>query len=339
MVTKLRGALIGCGMVSQFHLKGWQRIPEVEIVALADRDRNRSEARRREFVPAARIYTDSTALFANEHLDFVDILTPPASHKEHCLLAKAARLHIICQKPLCDEFDDARALVAAMGDHPKLFAVHENHRYRPWFQRILAMHWEGFFGTPRVVRFVQHDPSEPAEVYKLRARRGVLMEYGTHLVDMMRALLGEPARVYAVTRFLNPRVQGESWALAVYDYAETTVTIDIAWKPAGLPRGSLVIEGDKGAALYEGTMTRGASARFRLMKGNEVARDESHSPDDDFAESFYLFQRDCVDAMLSGRAVTQTGVENLKTLLLTFAAYRASDEGRVLNLENLSLSP
>ena len=339
MATKLRGALIGCGMVSQFHLKGWQRIPEVEIVALADQDLNRAEGRRREFVPTARIYTDPATLLSSERLDFVDILAPPAFHKEHCLLAKAARLHVICQKPLSDDLNDARALVAAMGDHPKLFVVHENHRYRPWFQRILSMHREGFFGRPRVVRLTQHDPNEPAEVYKLQAKHGVLLEYGTHLVDMMRALLGEPARVYAVTRRLNPRVQGESWALAIYDYAETTVTIDIAWKPAGLPRGSVVIEGEKGAALYEGTMTRSASARFRLTRGNEVAIDEWRSPHDDFVESFYLFQRDCVDAMLSGRAITQTGVENLKTLLLTFAAYTASDEGRVLNLENLSISP
>ena len=49
-------------------------------------------------------------------------------------------------------------------------------------------------------------------------------------------------------------------------------------------------------------------------------------------ESFYLFQQDCVRAMLSGQAVSQTGAENLKTLLLTFAAYTAADEGRVLNL-------
>lgn len=334
MASKLRGALVGCGMISQYHLQGWKRIPEVEIVALADHNLDRAEERRSQFVPTAHTYSDAATLLSNEALDFVEILTPPSGHKEVCLLAKSAGLNVMCQKPLCDDLNEARALVAAMEDHRRLFAVHENHRYRPWFRKVLALHQAGFFGTLRAVRLVQHDPSEPAEVHKLQSRRGVLLEYGTHLVDMMRALLGEPARVYAVMRHLNPRVKGESWALVIFEYTETTVAIDIAWKHSGLPQGVVSIEGDQGAAIYEGTMTRGGPARFRLIKGNDVKSDEWRSPDDDFIESFYLFQRDCVHAMLAGQTVSQTGAENLKTLFLTFTAYTAAKEGRVVNLSD-----
>jgi len=319
MTKKLRGALIGCGMIAQFHLQGWQRIPEAEIVALADLRLERAEERRSHFVPAARAYAGPAVLLASEQLDFVDILTPPASHKDLCLLAKSARLHIICQKPLCDSLNDARALVAAMVHHPKLFAVHEYHRYWPWFCRLLALHRQRFFGVLRMVRPAQHDPSEPAEMYKLTSSRGILLEYGTHLIDMMRALLGEPTSIYAIKHRMNPRVKGESWALAIYSYGETTATIDIAWKHAGLPYGCLAIEGEQGSAIYEGTMTRGAPARSRIMRGSEVESEEWRSPDDDFVESFYLLQRECTNAMLSGQSVVQTGPENLKTLFLTFA--------------------
>ena len=51
---KLRGAIVGCGMISEFHLRGWQRIPEVEIVALVDPARSRAEERRAQFAPLAR---------------------------------------------------------------------------------------------------------------------------------------------------------------------------------------------------------------------------------------------------------------------------------------------
>ena len=44
-----RGAVIGCGYIAEFHLRGWARIPEVEIVALADPDRARAGQRRDEF--------------------------------------------------------------------------------------------------------------------------------------------------------------------------------------------------------------------------------------------------------------------------------------------------
>ena len=62
---KLRGAVVGCGMISEFHLRGWQRIPEVEIVALVDPERSRSEERRARFAPLAHVHETLDSLFAN----------------------------------------------------------------------------------------------------------------------------------------------------------------------------------------------------------------------------------------------------------------------------------
>ncbi len=331
MAAQLRGGLIGCGMIAEFHLRGWRRIPEVEIVALADENLARADERRAQFVPEARTYGDLAALLDREDLDFVDILTPPRLHPEHCLLAKQAGVHVICQKPLCDDWEDARALAAAMQDHPRLFVVHENHRHRPWFQEITRRLGEGFFGTPRLLRLEQHDPGAPSKTYRLRDDRGHLLEYGVHLVDMTRALLGEPARVYARLHRLHPEVAGESLAHVVFEYEQTTAVIDIATKPAGLDYGSVLLEGERGEAFYEGTMTRGDTSRFRLAEGATVIADETRSPYQDYVDSFYLFERACTEAMLGGRAVLQTGAENLETLRCTFAAYRAAEQNRVVD--------
>lgn len=325
-------------MISEFHLRGWQRIPEVEIVALGNRTLERAEERRMQFFPAARTYDDLTKLLDKEQLDFIDILTPPAVHLEHCLAARENEVHIICQKPLCDTLVDARALVAAMEAYPKLFAVHENHRYRPWFRQLQGLLSEGFFGTPYLVRFEQHDAREPAEIYKLQTEQGILLEYGTHLVDMMRSLMGEPSSVYADMCRLNPRVKGESFAHVVYQYPHTSVLINIAWKPAGLAHGRVTLEGDAGEAYYEGTMARGDSSRYRLVKGDALVIDEARSPYDDYVESFYLFERECTEAMLNNKEATQTGGENLKTLECTFAAYYAANEKRIVDMTDYSYS-
>jgi predicted dehydrogenase len=331
-MNKLRGAIFGCGMISEFHLRGWHRIPEVEIVALGNRTKDRAEARRAQFASEARVYDDLGALLEAERLDFIDILTPPALHREHCLQAKQAGLHVICQKPLCDDLNAARELVEEMRGHPQLFAVHENHRYRPWFQRILRLSAEGFFGQAQFVRLEHLNGTAPSEAYKLTSGAGVLLEYGTHLVDMMIALLGEPQRVYARTHHLNPEVAGESLVHAVYEYERATAVIEAGWKRAGLLQASALVQGDEGEAYYEGTMTRGEVARFRLVRHGEVILDEARSPYDDYAESFYLFQRECADAMLNGGAVTQTGAANLRTLASTFAAYEAATAGKVIEV-------
>jgi predicted dehydrogenase len=271
-------------------------------------------------------------MLREERLDFVDILSVPWLHRAHCVQAKAAGVHVICQKPLCDSLEDARALLREMDGYPKLFAVHENHPYRPWFQRVMGLLGQGLCGTPRLLRFSQYDATEPPEAYKNEAQLGVLLEYGTHLVDMMLTLLGNPARVYARLHRFNPRMRGESSALVVYEYPETTAAIDIGWKPGGLAHGGFVLEGDRGAVLYEGTMTRGVSARFRVTHGDTVTIDETRSPYDDYVESFYRFERECTDAMLDGRPVRQTAARNFQTLAATFAAYAAAQEGRTLEV-------
>jgi predicted dehydrogenase len=319
-------------MISEFHLRGWQRIPEIEIVALGNRTLSRAEARRNQYFPGARVYDDLGRMLQDERLDFVDILTVPWLHREHCLRAKEAGVHIICQKPLCDSLEDARTLLAAVHDYPKLFAVHENHPYRPWFAKVQSLFREGFFGTPRLVRLAQYDGKEPPEAYKNEAKLGVLIEYGTHLVDMALTLLGIPNRVYARVSHGNPRMRGEHLAFVVYEYPETTAVIDISWKPGGLAHGGFVLEGDRGAVLYEGTMTRGVSARFRVTQGDTVTIDETRSPYDDYVESFYRFERECTDAMLDGRPVRQTAARNFQTLAATFAAYAAAQEGRTLEV-------
>jgi predicted dehydrogenase len=319
-------------MIAEFHLKAWLRIPQVEIVALGDANAARAEARRAQLVPQARTYSDLAALLEKEDLDFIDILTPPRLHRGHCLLAKQAGVHIICQKPLSDDWEDARTLVARMENYPKLFVVHENHRHRPWFGQVVRRLHEGFFGTPRLLRLEQHDPSAPSKTYRLPSGRGLFLEYGVHLVDMTRALLGEPTRVYARFHPLHPEVTGESLAHVVYEYEQATAVIDIAWKPAGPGRGSALLQGERGEAFYEGTMTAGETSRFRLLQGATIVADETRSAYADYAESFYAFQRACAEAMLGGPPVTQTGAENLQTLRCTFAAYHAAERNRVVNL-------
>lgn len=332
---RLRGAIYGCGMISEFHLRGWLRIPEVEIVALANRTLERAEARRAEFVPGARVYGDLDAMLAAERLDFIDILTTPELHAAHCRAALARGLHVICQKPLCHTLEEARALVRDAEGSPRLLAVHENHRYRPWFQLVRERFRGGFFGKVRFAHFQHLAASEPPEEYKNRSSTGVFLEYGTHLVDMMRSLFGEPRRVFAREHRLNPKVRGESLVHAAYEYPELTAVIDVGWKCGALTQASLILAGDQGEAYWEGSLTRGGEGRLRLTRGAEVVLDERRDPYRDYVESFYLLEREFTLAMLGRGSLVQTGRENLRTLVASFAAYDSAAKGEPVQVQPL----
>ena len=332
---KLRGALFGCGMISEFHLRGWNRIPEVEIVALCNRTVSKAERRRDQFVPLARIYSDLETLLVKEQLDFIDILTPPALHHRHCLMALDAGLHVICQKPLSNDLEQARDLARRVAGSAKVFAVHENHRYRPWFQRIHDDFQVNRFGKPAFLHIQHLNSAHPAEAYKNEADEGVLFEYGSHLIDMMRSLLGEPTRVYARLHRPNANVYAESFAHVVYEYPDTTSAIDVGWKTGGITQGSLLLVGGRGEAYFEGTLTRGQNGRFRIVDHGKVACDEVVSPHEAYVDSFYLFERECADAMQGKGGVTQTAAEHLATLEATFAAYESARTGGVVELRRM----
>jgi predicted dehydrogenase len=267
------------------------------------------------------VYGSLDDLLNSEALDFVDILTPPWLHRQQCLQAAAAGLHIICQKPLCGELGEAEELVSKLASYEKIFAVHENHPYRPWFQEILSRQANGFFGPIRHLALIQHDAHEPPERFKAEAERGIMLEYGVHLVDMVRALLGEPRRVMARFGRVNERVRGESLATAIYDCGAASALLDISWKSHGPELGSATVIGERGVAVYDGRMTRGQSSRFRLFQEGELVLDQARYPTDDFCESFYLLQRELTSAMLGHGPAPQSAAYNLKTLAATFAAY------------------
>jgi predicted dehydrogenase len=267
------------------------------------------------------------SVLASERLDFVDIVTPPWLHREDCLLAAQAGLHLICQKPLCDRLDEAEELVEALRRHPRYFVVHENHRFRPWFQEVLQLFRAGFFGKLRHVQLEQHDPVEPPEKIDTEVEQGVLLQYGVHLVDMAHALLGDPTRVHAWMQRINPRVRGESLAHVVMEYPEVSAVLDVSWKSAGLQQGHALVVGERGEAYYEGRMARADTARFRVCQGNTVVRDEVRSPTADYVDSFYRFERDFTDAVLGGRPPPQPAAENVRSLRVAFAAYESARSG------------
>ncbi len=334
-MEKLRGAIVGCGMISEFHLKAWNRIPEVEITALVSRNFEHARKRQQQYAPQATIYTNYREMLEQECIDLVDILTPPEVHREYILMAQEKNLHIICQKPICDSIDSAREVVYLLNGYPKLFAIHENHRYRPWFQKVMQHLEKGTFGSPGFVKAYQHNPSTPRELYKQKTRLGVLLEHGTHLVDMIHALLGKPFSVYATLHHIDSALVGESLAHVVYDYQDTSAIVDVAWKSGGSLHAGFMLVGDEGEAYFDGSMVRGGVNRLVITHGEKVVTDERGDSTLDYEESFYLLQRECIDRIMDGNVerVTQSGQNNLRSLESTFAAYNSARTGRVVFLE------
>jgi len=103
----LRGAFIGFGNVAaKGHLPGWQSVKDVQIVAATDAVAAQGRAFL-EACPGGQWHKTVDELLSGKALDFVDICTPPSSHAALIKRALDARLHVLCEKPLATQIEDA----------------------------------------------------------------------------------------------------------------------------------------------------------------------------------------------------------------------------------------
>lgn len=112
--SKLCHACIGVTRMGLADLKNFQEHPRIQIVALCDLDTQHLESSAK-LVPGARLYTDWRELFAKEgdKIDSVNVTTPDHMHFPIALTAVKNGKHLYCQKPMCHDIAEVRALTSA----------------------------------------------------------------------------------------------------------------------------------------------------------------------------------------------------------------------------------
>ena len=338
----LRGALIGCGFVSRFHIEAWSRVTDARLVALCETDPVRLAAAA-ERVSGVNAYPSATELVTREtDLDFVEICTRAETHRPLVELAAAHHLDILCQKPAANERGDFTAMIAACESAGVRLMIHENWRFRPWYRAMKTLIANGAIGRPLRLRIAHRDPRalRPGgfgdQPYQATMARLILMDMGCHLVDTARYLLGEIQSLAAtVGRFGNEN-RGEDVAMLSISFASGALgSLDLSW--------CAVPERDRARpewALNE-TTVEGSKATIRLLTDGSLeltdlgGGSERHPvalpPDDQvYVDGYAATQQHFIDRLLSGLDHETSAIDNLKTMDVVWGAYQAAKEGRVI---------
>jgi D-apiose dehydrogenase len=329
------GVCIGAGYFSQFHFEAWSRIPEVEIVAVCDQDESKAAAVA-EFYKIPKIYTDPESLLEKENPDFVDIITPPASHLFLCEMAAGKGINIICQKPLAPDFEQAKKLVQIFTDSPVRMMVHENYRFQPWHREIRKLLQESVIGELHSFNFhCRMGDGWGSRAYLDRQPyfrtmpRLFMHETGVHFIDTFRFLIGEIKRVNAYLRKLNKDIAGEDAATVIFEFEKPVMGILNANRfnePRGInPRytfGTFLLEG------YGGSIFLADTGEIKIKKlGEEEIIHLYHHQDRNFAgDCCYFTQRHFVDSLLSGKDFETNAKDYLRTLAVQEAVYDSAAE-------------
>ena len=184
----LRAAVIGMGPIGNRHAKIYGELPDVELVAICDINRDRVRV-------ASKLHGVKGFYSVEEMVDAIDIdLVSIATageeyggdHYEPTIAALEAGLHVLGEKPISNEIASAEEMVSLAYQKGLCYGINMNHRFTP--AAILAKKWmdEGKVGDLLFMNMSMwiKNPRESSLWFQIKALH-------PHTVDIMRYYCGE----------------------------------------------------------------------------------------------------------------------------------------------------
>jgi predicted dehydrogenase len=212
-----RFAIIGAGAISQGYAQAFQTCDnEVEVVVVAD---TRADAAKSLAEVLGCPWFDSHRAIPDDlEIDAVLVCTPPASHPEICHHFIERKVHVLCEKPFAVSTSEAEQVIETGRAHGVHVTMASKFRYVDDVIRAKQIVDSGILGD--IILFenaftARVDMTNRWNADPLVSGGGVLIDNGTHSVDICRYFLGPLAQVQVMEgkRSQNLRVEDLSWSI------------------------------------------------------------------------------------------------------------------------------
>ncbi|HWE38830.1 MAG TPA: Gfo/Idh/MocA family oxidoreductase [Isosphaeraceae bacterium] len=208
-------------------------------------------------------------------VDAVVVATPHADHVESVELALACGKHVLCEKPLAIDADDARRLALQADEARLCLAVGFNHRFYPPIREAIGIVEAGGLGRVEGLRIQigHHASQEFLRGWHTDVRvsgGGTLIDNGVHACDLIRRIAGEVESVSGNIRH-DPRnldtCERDAFGLFL-TLDDVVAELHSSWN---LRRGYLTVDirGDAGWLIAETAPWRLSG---RLAEGRRLSR-------------------------------------------------------------------
>jgi predicted dehydrogenase len=335
--------IVGCGgIVNYAHLPAYRKAG-FQIVAAYDQDAEAATRTAGEHgIP--RVAASVTGLLQDPEIDIVDIAVTPWAQAAIAKEAIAAGKHVLCQKPLADNYASAVEIVDLAAQRGVHVAVNQQMRWDAGIAVAKQLIDQGAIGIPADVR-IETSIRTPWHMWPWMANspRLEIMYHSIHYQDSLRYLCGDPVAVSSLhARWPGQPEVGETRTLTTFIYDDDRrVIIDVNhhnWSDDAYARFRLlgsegIIEGTLGL-LYDYPTGRVDTLRYASREEPTVWHEASLST--------WWIPDAFIGPMASLMAAIQTGDEpltsardNLGTLQTVFASYRSAEEGRVVPLAEI----
>lgn len=191
-MKKIKVGIIGTGGISAFHAAGYEALENTEIHSVCDINEQRVNAFAKKH-DVKNIYKDYREMLSKNDLDAVSICTPNHLHASMSIDALKAGCHVICEKPMAVNADEALMMLDAAKESEKLLMIGFVRRFGNDAQIIKDYIESGFFGDIYYskVSYLRRNGS-PGGWFSKKAESGggPLIDLGVHVIDLACYLTG-----------------------------------------------------------------------------------------------------------------------------------------------------
>ncbi len=327
-MPKVRFAMVGAGSVAQTYAQVFLESETAELVAVADTDLDAGA--RISALSACRVFDSHASLLRAGGFEAALICTPPSTHAFITLDLLRCGIPVLCETPLSVDVASARRMLHVADRIGVQLAMASKFRYLDDVAQTRAFITSGVLGE--VLAFENSFASDVKMAAGWHAKRsvsggGVIMDYGTHSVDLLRHLCGP---VTAVAAYEGPRTQ----RLDVEDTAHLVArtaggvlgSIDLSWCCDLDSENYVCIFGTSGAVTLGRTRSRfrhGLNSRWVSFGDGYDERAVLAAQLDNFCRA------------LAGQEQLLIGPEDaLASVEVIAAAYRSLRHDRWIGIEN-----
>ncbi|KAI9260171.1 hypothetical protein BY458DRAFT_440207 [Sporodiniella umbellata] len=253
----IKVGIIGTGIFAYRHHRAYKAVGDdkYEIVACANRSKDKALAFAKEVgIPESGVYTNPLDLINDPNVEAVDILLPVQYNKEIIEQAIAAKKHVMFEKPIAANLEDAREIVKMSQTAETVVAVSENWSYHPLAYAVAEYVQKG--GIGEIVNFTYdsarpYSPDSPYHATKWRQNPehpgGYLSDGCVHDMAHLVPILGYFKSVSAFANSTQKiHVCEDTLATTIRLQNGSIGVANFTFSSAGVKKQHLVVHGSKG---------------------------------------------------------------------------------------------
>ena len=214
---KLGVAIVGLGSYSTHQIApALEQTKNAYLAAIVTGTPSKAKAWQKKYNIAEKNiynYENFDAIASNKDVDIVYIILPNSMHAEYTIRAAKAKKHVICEKPMATNVEDAKRMLDACKENNVQLAIGYRLHYEPFHQRVMELGQKQIYGKVKSVKASNSSDKtkDSVDIWRLdkeRAGGGSLMDMGIYAVQGVCYTVGKTPTAITATfgKITNPTV-------------------------------------------------------------------------------------------------------------------------------------